>query len=60
VGLFATKESIDIFYNRNTSHAGLFVGGGGLQLAVQFIAGLIIAVWAFFWSYLLFLVIKKN
>jgi len=49
VGLFATKQNIFLVYNRDT-HAGLFMGGGGMQLGAQLVGSVVIISWGLFWA----------
>eukprot|EP01124_Arcella_intermedia_P032246 TRINITY_DN7486_c0_g1_i1.p1 TRINITY_DN7486_c0_g1~~TRINITY_DN7486_c0_g1_i1.p1 ORF type:complete len:514 (-),score=75.63 TRINITY_DN7486_c0_g1_i1:62-1387(-) len=53
VGLFASKYQIYLVFNRYT-YSGLFMGGGGMQLAAQIIGALVITAWGLFWSILFF------
>eukprot|EP01124_Arcella_intermedia_P008288 TRINITY_DN15201_c0_g1_i1.p1 TRINITY_DN15201_c0_g1~~TRINITY_DN15201_c0_g1_i1.p1 ORF type:complete len:581 (-),score=114.67 TRINITY_DN15201_c0_g1_i1:111-1853(-) len=59
IGLFATQENIFILHGRN-QHYGLFLGGGGMQLAIQLIAVVVILSWSLFWSIILFVLLRAG
>eukprot|EP01059_Diplonema_ambulator_P018969 TRINITY_DN3168_c3_g1_i1.p1 TRINITY_DN3168_c3_g1~~TRINITY_DN3168_c3_g1_i1.p1 ORF type:complete len:477 (+),score=74.93 TRINITY_DN3168_c3_g1_i1:236-1666(+) len=60
VGFFATEANIEYAYGGTYGHdmVGVFYGGNGKQLGTQLLGGLIIAVWSFTLSLLLFLALK--
>jgi len=58
VGLFMDKESFNRAYYP-TDNYGLFMGGGGLLLGIQILAGVIIILWTGFWSFIFFMIINR-
>lgn len=62
VGLFCYPDSIEKAYGRpagSVTDYGLFVGGGGKQLAMQLVGILTIGLWALFWAGLVWFIMKK-
>eukprot|EP01060_Flectonema_neradi_P017892 TRINITY_DN2473_c0_g1_i1.p1 TRINITY_DN2473_c0_g1~~TRINITY_DN2473_c0_g1_i1.p1 ORF type:complete len:497 (+),score=100.94 TRINITY_DN2473_c0_g1_i1:48-1538(+) len=62
-GLFATKQNVKAAYGDSTvmdDMTGAFYGGNGKQLGTQLLGGLLIAVWSFALSFLIFFVLKST
>eukprot|EP00005_Dracoamoeba_jomungandri_P010188 CAMPEP_0174269910 /NCGR_PEP_ID=MMETSP0439-20130205/42684_1 /TAXON_ID=0 /ORGANISM="Stereomyxa ramosa, Strain Chinc5" /LENGTH=220 /DNA_ID=CAMNT_0015358927 /DNA_START=56 /DNA_END=719 /DNA_ORIENTATION=- len=58
VGLFAWQDNVEDSYGVDTDDFGLFIGGGGRQLAVQLITIIVIIAWCSFWAGGLFLLLR--
>lgn len=58
-GLFASRRFVRGYYDRGYHiNYGLFMGGGGNQLAVQVVGIVVILCWGLFWSAIVFFGLK--